>query len=266
MAIHLFCLFSFCSLQHWFLSWGRKVSMEGSSTRKLFRWLSTWGSLDTKAACTRPPSSSPFYTLLHFTLLPVLVDSSFFSFSAPFSPFHFVIPHFPVIPPPPFFLSLSLSLWTHLCTTTPWSTSKLIHNEDAHVAYRASKHTCSLDQQTLWPNIQTMKVLLSIWRFDFLKSRCPSLNPSQSQSYTLPLWPADAFGAHEQVPSSSCLPHSPPPPLLQLLKGRLCISQPSVDSPTPPPPFPSTPGQKMLQSSFFFSQFTLRFLLNQQHC
>lgn len=48
-----------CLLQHWFLSWGRKVSMEGSSTRKLFRWLSTWGSPDTKAACTQPPSSSP---------------------------------------------------------------------------------------------------------------------------------------------------------------------------------------------------------------
>ncbi|XP_035509295.1 profilin-2-like [Morone saxatilis] len=27
--------------KHWFLSWGRKVSMEGSSTRKHFRWLST---------------------------------------------------------------------------------------------------------------------------------------------------------------------------------------------------------------------------------
>lgn len=127
MAIHLFCLFSFCSLQQWFLSWGRKVSMEGSSTRKLFRWLITWGSLDTKAACTRPPSSSPFYTLLHFTLLPVLVDSSFFFFLCPPFPLPFCYSTFSCHPPAPF----SLSLWTHLCTTTPWSTSKLIHNEDA---------------------------------------------------------------------------------------------------------------------------------------
>lgn len=75
-SFNLFCFVFLCLLQHWFLSWGRKVSMEGSSTRKHFRWLTTWGSLDTKAACTQPPSSSPLPPCC-ISLLPVLVGSYF---------------------------------------------------------------------------------------------------------------------------------------------------------------------------------------------
>lgn len=105
-----------------------------------------------------------------------------------------------------------------------------------------------------------MKVLLSIWRFDFLKSHLliPP-RPSHTHSPSEQLMPLEHMSRYRVRHVFLIAPSLAPPPLLELLKGRLCISQPSVDSLTPPF-LSSTPGQKMLQSSFFFFLSSLHFI------
>lgn len=163
--------------QQWLLSWGRKVSMEGSSTRKHFRWLSTWGSLDIKAACPQPPSSSPSPPCCISHYFPVLVGSFVFLFPA--------------------FSSICCSLFVILLSSLVFShQARYVDPQQRWICcYQAVCDTSVIDndQQIFLAPTGKVKVLAFIhFEVDVFLSPLPRMTPSLSRSHT------PAFGALAQ--------------------------------------------------------------------